>query len=323
MKQNRICEVLTQGQFLTALIFILLAGMSGFHADAEDYETASFHTVLQEGAFEIRRYPDLSIIRTGMKWNTGLGRSSSFMKLAGYISRKNEDRREIAMTTPVFEKSGQDGREMIFVLPMEFQGESSSLPPAPSSKDVSIGTWQAGLYAAYRYVGPTGKSIRSQHGKMLRELAVQNGYKTEGEAIHASYSSPMVPRSERIHEILFAVAPDPSHDDQRKKEALTFELNPNQSMLITGKGFGQDAAVNPWLGQDSVVSIRNLAGAEFKARIETGDKTRLVTVPAESEISVDLEAESRLILDSVDRAKAGISFSGPTEKTSSDVTTQP
>lgn len=321
---NPMWAVFSPGWINASLIFILSPVMTGFLVYAEEGdETAQYRTVLQEGAFEIRRYADLSIIRTDMKWNTGLGRSSSFMKLAGYISRKNEDEREIAMTTPVFEKSGKNGREMVFVLPPEFQGEGSLSPPTPSSKDVLIDKWQEGLYAAYRYTGPTSKSIRGQIEGMLGELAVQNGYKTQGEAIHASYSSPMVPREKRIHEVLFAVSVDPSHHEKMKIEALTFDLGQNQSMLITGKGFGQDAALNTWLGQDSVVQVQNLAEADFTARIESGNQTRLMTVPAESHISIDLKANSALFFDSVDQARAKVSFSGPVEAKSSEAAIRP
>ncbi len=32
-----------------------------------------------------------------------------------------------------------------------------------------------------------------------------------------------------------------------------FVLDPNQSMLMTGKGLGQDATINPYLGKDCYV----------------------------------------------------------------------
>ncbi len=47
-----------------------------------------------------------------------------------------------------------------------------------------------------------------------------------------------------------------------------FELDPNQSMLMTGKGPGQDAAINPYLGEDCYAIVENTGNQEFSIRVQ-------------------------------------------------------
>jgi len=46
---------------------------------------------------------------------------------------------------------------------------------------------------------------------------------------------------------------------------IEFELQPSQSMSITGKGPGQDAAKNPFEGEDCLVLVENIGKVTFAA----------------------------------------------------------
>ena len=46
------------------------------------------------------------------------------------------------------------------------------------------------------------------------------------------------------------------------------ELDASQSMSISGKGTGQDAAINPFLEQGSVAIVKNLGEHHFSIRIQ-------------------------------------------------------
>lgn len=48
----------------------------------------------------------------------------------------------------------------------------------------------------------------------------------------------------------------------------TFKLDPNQTMLMTGKGVGQDATINPYYGEDCYAFIENLSSRPFSVRIQ-------------------------------------------------------
>ena len=47
-----------------------------------------------------------------------------------------------------------------------------------------------------------------------------------------------------------------------------FVLKPTQSMIMTGKGVGQDATINPYLGEDCYAIIKNIGKIEFSIRVQ-------------------------------------------------------
>ena len=78
-----------------------------------------------------------------------------------------------------------------------------------------------------------------------------------------------------------------------------FELDPSQTMLMSGEGQGQDGAINPYYGQDSYAIIENMKESEFAVRIQkkgeiikmihiTGMETKKVTLLAGQELYFDV-----------------------------------
>lgn len=51
-----------------------------------------------------------------------------------------------------------------------------------------------------------------------------------------------------------------------------FVLDPSQSMIMTGKGSGQDATINPYFGQDCYALVKNIGEREFSIRIQQNGK---------------------------------------------------
>ncbi|UWX53625.1 hypothetical protein NYZ99_10535 [Maribacter litopenaei] len=47
-----------------------------------------------------------------------------------------------------------------------------------------------------------------------------------------------------------------------------FVLEPSQSMIMTGKGVGQDATINPYYGQDSYGIVKNIGERPFSIRVQ-------------------------------------------------------
>ncbi len=98
-----------------ALLLTVLFSCSG-PLGRGGYESAPYKTISSDGAFEIREYPEIVVATATMK-NGNNNQNSGFMSLFRYISGKNEAEQKIAMTTPVFSKTGGDLQEMSFVLP--------------------------------------------------------------------------------------------------------------------------------------------------------------------------------------------------------------
>ena len=47
-----------------------------------------------------------------------------------------------------------------------------------------------------------------------------------------------------------------------------FVLEPSQSMIMTGKGDGQDATINPYFGEDCYGIVKNIGDRPFTIRIQ-------------------------------------------------------
>ena len=51
-----------------------------------------------------------------------------------------------------------------------------------------------------------------------------------------------------------------------------FLIEPSQSMIMTGKGIGQDATINPYFGEDCFALVENIGTRQFSIRIQEGGK---------------------------------------------------
>lgn len=51
-----------------------------------------------------------------------------------------------------------------------------------------------------------------------------------------------------------------------------FELEPSQSMIMTGKGPGQDGTINPYFGEDCYALVENIGKRPFSIRIQQKGK---------------------------------------------------
>jgi hypothetical protein len=77
-----------------------------------------------------------------------------------------------------------------------------------------------------------------------------------------------------------------------------FKLDPSTSMLMTGKGPGQDGSINPFAGQDCVAVVENLAKAPFSVRIQqNGVVLRTIEIGAKETKQIDLKGSEELYVD--------------------------
>ena len=88
-----------------------------------------------------------------------------------------------------------------------------------------------------------------------------------------------------------------------------FELDGSQSMSITGKGAGQDAAINPYLTDDSVAVVENIGKNDFVIRIQSkGKLVKRVTIAPNQVKEVAILKGYELYFDSELKATAQVSF---------------
>ncbi|MDO1500082.1 hypothetical protein Q2T40_08050 [Winogradskyella maritima] len=87
------------------------------------------------------------------------------------------------------------------------------------------------------------------------------------------------------------------------------ELEPTDSMSIAGKGPGQDAAINPYLGMDSVAIVENIGKNEFSIRLQKkGAILKTISIKKGEKKKVELLKGVEMYFDAEDYAKAKVEF---------------
>ena len=84
-----------------------------------------------------------------------------------------------------------------------------------------------------------------------------------------------------------------------------FELDPSQSMLMTGKGPGQDGTINPFEGTDCYAIVENIGERQFSIRVQKDGKIiEEITILKEEIKKVKLLKGYELYLDPNPKGKA-------------------
>ena len=77
-----------------------------------------------------------------------------------------------------------------------------------------------------------------------------------------------------------------------------FEIEPTQSMIMTGKGPGQDATINPYDGEDCYAIVKNIVERPFSVRIQDAGKIiEQITMAKGEEKRIKLPKGYQLYLD--------------------------
>lgn len=170
---------------------------------AHGEETAKFKEIEKDDAFSVRVYEPLVLVSVALDNPEGKS-NKSFMKLFKYISKGNDKRQKIAMTTPVFVDKGKEKKEMYFVMPATHVKEGS---PAPLDKSLKITKQAEKVFAVYTYKGGSTKVANDAGEKKLRDWLVKKKLKIIGEPIVASYDSPFKPRFLHKNEVIVEIEP--------------------------------------------------------------------------------------------------------------------
>ena len=162
------------------------------------YETAPDLVTTKESRIEIREYPAITLVSTPMSASAD-GEGGGFMTLFGYISGENEESQKISMTTPVFMKDAEDGREMSFVIPQDVAAKGAPRGTKPS---VEIKRMPKGTYVVYRLEGArSDERIRSAK-QALTKWMDSTKRNAAGPFIVAGYDPPFTPSMLQRNEVL-------------------------------------------------------------------------------------------------------------------------
>ena len=179
---------------------LVVAGVSlalwGCKTSRSGYESAPYSVTLKDGDYELRDYPELTIVETSMT-DANAGESSGFRKLFGYITGKNQNQESIAMTTPVF--ISDDRRKMAFVLPAK---SASGQIPSPLDSSLSIKKIPAGRFAVLRFSGGRSSTQEAESLSLLRTWIAKKGLTAAGSPIYGYFDPPWTPGFLRRNEVM-------------------------------------------------------------------------------------------------------------------------
>ncbi|MBC7968479.1 MAG: heme-binding protein [Fuerstia sp.] len=184
--------------FAIVVAFIAIAGVGWKLTARTSYESAEYSVVESDGPIELREYPDLMLVTTPMK---SQGSDGSFGRLFRYISGENDNKRQVAMTTPVFmEPAGQDrDGQMGFVVPAKV---SEGRIPDPVDENVGIQKRNGGRFAVIRFSGRMDPDSIAENERKLRTWIDSKGLSGIDVVEFAGYDPPWTPNPFRRNEIL-------------------------------------------------------------------------------------------------------------------------
>lgn len=176
------------------LAALLLAAT--FLTDAMATETPDYKVLSQDGSFEVREYPTLTLVRTA----SGDG---DFMRLFRYISGGNEAEQKIAMTAPVLMKHEGENTGMSFIVPKDV---AAAKVPAPKDSAVMMDSLPAGQFAVYRYSGGRNEANEQEALGKLRAWVEKRQLQVTGEPLFGYYDPPWIPPFMRRNEVMLRIA---------------------------------------------------------------------------------------------------------------------
>jgi len=202
-----------------ALLALISACMIGGPAVA--VEEPSFHTVLSDGAFEVRDYPDQVVAEVTVTGDQNAAASRGFRLLAAYIFGGNHDRESIAMTAPVALKSagekipmtapvgqtrGAGSQTWVVRFTMPHAYTLSSLP-RPNDPRVQLRELPPSRQAVLKFSGwALEGAVKRRAGELLAAAAAHH-LKIIGPVTLAQYDPPWTLWFMRRNEVMAPIAP--------------------------------------------------------------------------------------------------------------------
>ncbi len=150
-------------------------------------ETISYQVLKEYKDFEIRLYPDVNFsVVTMPKKSYKEVSGSGFRVLASYIFGGNEDKKSIAMTTPVSMEMG-DTMRMKFMIPEAYEIKDL---PKPNDSTIQFETQSQRILAALRFGGWANDEKLAEKQQELSDLLAKEGIKHTGKFTFLGYNPP-------------------------------------------------------------------------------------------------------------------------------------
>ena len=185
---------------ITACTFVLLIPDIG-----NTIETLGFERTDQLGEVEVRNYERHLLASIDVGGSFEDAGNAAFRPLFGYISGRNADEQEIAMTAPVIQSASRKDDAawtVSFVMPASLLKTGA---PQPKAERVEIVERSEQLIAALPYSGSWRVGLFEEHKKELIQQLERSPYSICGEVMWARHNAPFTPWFLKKNEVLVPV----------------------------------------------------------------------------------------------------------------------
>ena len=161
-------------------------------------EQPDYQSLLKEGRYEIRLYPELMIAETTVAGDYKIASDQSFRRLAGFIFGNNTKQESVAMTTPVFQEAEPQAWRMSFIMPENYRLETL---PVPVDSNITIKKLAERKVAVISYSGSLSQDTINDHSSRLINWLNSRSIKITSPPRSAAYDPPWTIPNLRRNEI--------------------------------------------------------------------------------------------------------------------------
>ena len=187
-------------KLIAACSFVLMIPVIG-----NAIETLGFERIDQLGEVEVRNYERHLLASVDVDGSFKDAGNAAFRPLFRYISGRNADEQEIAMTAPVIQSASRKDDAawtVSFVMPASLLKTGA---PRPNTKRVEIVEKSEQLIAALPYSGSWSVGLFEQNKKDLIQQLERSPYSICGEVMWARHNAPFTPWFLKKNEVLVPV----------------------------------------------------------------------------------------------------------------------
>ena len=182
-------KIMKTGLFiLSAVAILLITAQVLISQSTKDIEQYKYTVIKSYDDFEVRQYEEAIFSSVDLNSKSYRDNSGSgFRVLAGYIFGGNERNEEIAMTSPVAMKLGDNTQKMSFMVPSSYKMESL---PTPNNDNIYFEEKKACVMAAVRFGGWANDEKITFHKEKLEKALKKMGLKHNGNFSYFGYNPP-------------------------------------------------------------------------------------------------------------------------------------
>ncbi|RIA55154.1 SOUL family heme-binding protein [Dichotomicrobium thermohalophilum] len=203
-----------------AIVAVIVVAIGAWIIVTQNIETPDYESVVQDGSFEIRDYPEMIVAEVRRTGTRDKAVREAFEPLADYIFARERGGDSISMTAPVTQEptdkiamtapvtqTQREGEWVVrFIMPAKYSMDEL---PAPGS-DVTLERIPPERRAAIRFSGSWDTELFSRKTEELRKWLAERGVEPTGPPTYAYYNDPFTPGFLRRNEVLFDIPPDAS-----------------------------------------------------------------------------------------------------------------